>query len=353
MRRFLSLFTVLMLTSVLAFSQTRVVSGRVTDKDNNPVPFASILVKGTRNGASADAYGAYTIRVKDGDVLIISGSGFTAREVTVAGGLAQINTVLEKNANALQEVVVTSAATIRRTQRSQSSNVQNVNAEQLNTIRTPNINNALAGKVAGIQVRSQSAAALGRETIVRLRGENGLGVSGGPIYVVDGTIIPSANDINPDDVEDVTVLQGPAAAALFGPDGSNGAIVVNTKKAKKGAKGMGVELNSGIQFDNVYILPNYQNQYAGGAAGDLIKYTWAPGQPIAWKALDGKYYLENSDDASWGPRMVGQEIIPWYAWYPGSEYSYKTAKLVPHPTNARDFFETGVVKTNNVSFSKG
>ncbi len=210
----------------------------------------------------------------------------------------------------------------------------------------------MAGKVAGAQVRSQSVAKLGAESVVRLRGENGLGVGGGALYVVDGTIMPSGADINPDDIEDYSILQGPAAAALFGPDGSNGAIVMTLKKAKKGAKGIGLELNMGIQFDNVYIVPDYQNSYAGGANGDLSLYQYKAGQPVAWKALDGKYYHDYSDDASWGPRMAGQEYIPWYAWYPGSEYAFKTAKLTPQPTNVRDFWETGVTRTTNVAFSK-
>ncbi|HMI79757.1 MAG TPA: TonB-dependent receptor plug domain-containing protein, partial [Ferruginibacter sp.] len=133
----------------------------------------------------------------------------------------------------LKEVVVTGAFGIKRVGRSMSSNVQNISSDQLNAIRQTNINNALAGKISGVQVRSQSYAKLGAESMLRLRGENGLGAGVGALYVVDGTIVQGSGDINPDDIEDVTVLQGPAAAALFGPDGANGAIVVNSKKAKK------------------------------------------------------------------------------------------------------------------------
>ena len=352
MRRFLSLFTMLMLCGVLAFAQSRVVTGKVVDIDGNPISFASVKVKGTNTGVSADANGSYSIRVNPNAVLEISGASFKTTEVPV-GTQTVLNTVLEKGAGTdIKEVVVTSAFGIRRTGRSTSANVQNLTGDQVNTIRQTNVTNALAGKVAGAQVRSQSVAKLGAESVVRLRGENGLGVGGGALYVVDGTIMPSGADINPDDIEDYSILQGPAAAALFGPDGSNGAIVMTLKKAKKGAKGIGLELNLGIQFDNVYIVPDYQNSYAGGANGDLTLYQYKPGQPIGWKALDGKYYHDYSDDASWGPRMVGQEHIPWYAWYPGSEYSYKTTKLIPQPTNVRDFWETGVTRTSNFAFSK-
>jgi len=342
----------LMLCGVLAFAQSRVVTGKVTDIDGNPISFASVKVKGTSTGVSADANGAYSIKVNPNAILEISGASFKTIEVPV-GTQNVLNTVLEKGAGTdIKEVVVTSAFGIRRTGRSTSANVQNLTGDQVNTIRQTNVTNALAGKVAGAQVRSQSVAKLGAESVVRLRGENGLGVGGGALYVVDGTIMPSGADINPDDIEDYSILQGPAAAALFGPDGSNGAIVMTLKKAKKGAKGIGLELNMGIQFDNVYIVPDYQNSYAGGANGDLSLYQYKAGQPVAWKALDGKYYHDYSDDASWGPRMAGQEYIPWYAWYPGHEYSFKTAKLTPQPTNVRDFWETGVTRTTNVAFSK-
>lgn len=351
MRRILTLFTMFMLCGVLAFAQNRVVSGKVADENGNPVPFASIKVKGSKSGVSADANGQYTIRVKDGDILEISGTGFKAKDVNV-GTQTYINTSMEKAAGSLTEVVITSAFNTKRTARSTSANAQVVSAEQLNTIRTPNINNALAGKVAGAQVRSQSVGKLGVETAVRLRGENGLGAGGGALYVVDGTLMPSANDINPDDVEDMTVLQGPAAAALFGPDGRNGAIVITTKKAKKGTKGIGIEINSATRFDRIYVTPSYQNSYAGGGVGDFLQYTWKPGQPNEWKALDGKFYHDYTDDASWGPRIAGQEYIPWYAWYPGSQYSYKTAKLTPQPNSNRDFYNTGVTLTNNVNLSK-
>jgi TonB-linked SusC/RagA family outer membrane protein len=340
-----------MLCGGLAFAQTRVVSGKVTDKDGAAVAFASIKIKNSKVGAQADASGSFSIKVKDGDVLEVSSTNFKTIEVVISNQ-PFISASLEKTGN-LTEVIVTSAFGIKRTARSVSANAQVISSEQLNTVRQTNINNALAGKVSGIQVRSQSSAALGRETSIRIRGESGAGgAASSPIYVVDGTIMPSNNDINPDDIEDISVLQGPQAAALFGPDGSNGAIVVTTRRAKKGAKGIGIDINTGIQFDNIYILPNYQNSYAGGGSYDMNRFTWKAGMPDLWKSLDGKFYPDYTDDASWGPRMNGQEYIPWYAWYPGTEYSGKTAKLNPQPNNSRDFFNTGVTVLNNISFSK-
>ena len=135
--------------------------------------------------------------------------------------------------NNLSEVVVTTAMGVKRTARMTSTNVQVINGEQLNTIRGTDLNNALAGKVSGLQVRSQSAVSLGSTSAIRLRGESSLGSGAGVLYVVDGTVLSNPNDINLDDIEDVTVLQGPNAAALFGSDGANGAIVINSKKAKR------------------------------------------------------------------------------------------------------------------------
>lgn len=351
MRRFLSLFTMLMLCGVLAFAQSRVVSGKVTDSDGNPVSFATVKIKGTPTGLSADANGAFSVKVSSGNVLVISAAGFKTIEVPV-GTQNVINTVMEKDAGQLKEVVVTSAFQTKRTQRSVSSNAQVVTGEQVNTIRQTNVNNALAGKVAGLQVRSQSVASLDGGASIRLGGESGFNSGGSVLYVVDGTQMPNSNDISADDIEDYTILQGPAASALYGPAGQNGVVVITLKKARKINNGIGLEVNTGVQFDKVYILPNYQNSYSGGSGSDMFKYTYQAGDPIGWKALDGKYYHNYDDDASWGPRMVGQEYIPWYAWYPGSEYSFKTAKLTPQPTNAADFFNTGVTTNTNINFSK-
>ncbi len=212
-------------------ANSKVITGTVVDADGNPVSFASVKIKGTSSGASADANGHYSVRVNPNAALIISGASFKEIEVPV-GNQTVINSALEKDGNELKEVVVTSAYSVRRSVRSTSTSVQNISAEQLNTIRQTNVNNALAGKVAGVQVTSQYATALGRETTVRLRGENGLGLSSGTFYVVDGTVINGNATVNPDDVKDIAVLQGPAAAALFGPDGANGAIVITTKNFK-------------------------------------------------------------------------------------------------------------------------
>lgn len=209
----------------------KVVSGKVTDKDGSPVSFVAVRVMGSNSGVSADANGNYSLRVRKGDILVISGAGYSERSLRI-GEQSVINTVLETSSTELREVVVTSAFGVKRTTRSTSSNVQSLSSDQLNTIRQTNVNSALAGKVAGVQVQSQSASKLGGASTVRLRGENGLGAGAAALYVVDGNIMPVRTDINPADVKDLAVLQGPAAVALFGPDGANGAVIITTKNFK-------------------------------------------------------------------------------------------------------------------------
>lgn len=336
-------------SSVLA--QTRQLSGKVTDSsDGSGIPGVSVTVKGSSRGVATSADGSYKIQVSDGAVLQFSFVGFKSKSVTV-GKQQVLNVELESEASELTEVVVTGAYGTKRTARSTTTNAQVVDDKALNTIRQTNLNNALAGKVSGIQVRSQSAAALGRSTEIRLRGVSGFGLGNGALYVVNGTILPNADDLNLDDIENVSVLQGAAAAAQFGSQGANGAIIITLKDGSQTKTGIGLTVNTGIIFDRAYILPNYQNSYAGGAAGDLMQYNWKEGDPADWKALDGKYYHDYSDDASWGPRMVGQEYIPWYAWYGGHSRSFQTAKLLPQPNNARDFYNTGVTKNNSFTIS--
>ncbi|MES2108888.1 MAG: SusC/RagA family TonB-linked outer membrane protein [Bacteroidota bacterium] len=335
-----------------AFAQNRTITGTVTGKDDGlPLPGVSVTVPGTQIGTQTNDYGKFTIKVPaSAKSLAFTFVGY--KRVTIEIGATDIvNANLETNSNELKEVVVTSGYGIKQTARSNSNSAQVVTATELNTVRQPNINNALAGKVAGIQVRSQSAAALGRNTEVRLRGASGFGAGSGALYVVDGTILPNIDDLNLDDVESVTVLQGAAAAALLGSQGANGAIVITTAKAKKNG-GLGVDLRLGATFDQAYLLPNYQNTYGGGNNPLFTQYVWKQGDPDHWKSLSGKYYPDYSDDSSWGPKMVGQEYIPWYAWYAGTKYTGKTASWTPQPDNNKQFFQTAPLLDNSVTFNK-
>lgn len=348
MRKILSLLPVMALCVTLAYGQARVYNGKVTDEAGSPIPFATILIKGSKTGTSADVEGRFTIKAKSGDVLRVSAQGVETKEFTV-GAEAVINIPLKKGNSTLQEVVVTGAFGIKRAQRVTPYSTQVIGEQQLNIVPQSDLNDAMAGKVAGAQYRAQSSAKLNSEGSFRIRG--GLMLTGdiGPLYVVDGTPTNSF-DINPNDVEDITVLKGANATALFGEGAKGGAIVVTTKKGL--SKGNNVEVNQSFTLDKVYILPKFQNLYAGGAAADLQKFTWAPGMPDAWKPLDGKYFPDYTDDASWGPRMVGQEYVPWYSWIPGHSLSGTTAKLVAQPDNVKDFWSTGLTNNTNIAVGK-
>ena len=330
-------------------AQTRVTGTVIEKEDGMPIPGVTVVVKGTTTGTQTNLDGKFTLNAPSNATLVFRFIGYTSVERPANSDLSNI--VLTKSNGQLSEVVITGAYGTKQSSRSAAYAAQVVKSEELNTVRQPNLNNELAGKVAGIQVRSQSAAALGRNTNIRLRGATGFGSGNNPLYVVDGTILPNSDDLSTDDIADVSVLEGPAASAQFGSQGAYGAIVITTKKGRKN-NGVGIELNIGANFDKAYILPNYQNTYAGGASSDLMQYHWKAGDPEGWKALDGKYYPDYTDDSSWGPKMVGQEYIPWYAWAPGTKYSFKTASLVPQPNNAREFFQTGIALNNSVAFSK-
>ncbi len=356
MKKLTLMIAVFVLTGMsILMAQTVVITGTVTSSvaGEGVIPGVAVLVKGTTIGTQTDVNGRYTITVPvTATTLQFQFIGMATLEEEIAGRTT-INVVMNPDVLSLAEVVVTSGYGIVRTPKSSATMTQVVTGDKLNEIRQTNVNNALAGKVAGIQVRSQSAMKLGSTGEIRLRGADGFGTGSGIIYVVDGTIITNESDINMDEVEDINVLSGPAASAILGSQGANGAIIITTKKARSYGRGFGVELNLGSQFMIPSVLMNYQNSYAGGAYYDMLKFTYDPNiHPAHWATLDGKYYHDYADDSSWGPRMIGQEYIPWYAWYEGTKYTGKTTKLVPQPNNARDYYELGQVYNNSIAFSQ-
>lgn len=346
MRKIASLLSMLIFLSAFAFGQ-KIVSGQIKDEKGDAVPFASVIETGTKNGTTADGYGNFLLKIKEGSTITITAQGYKPRTLTPSAG-AQLIT-LTTDVTVEKEVVVTTAFGIKKAARITPYSSQVITSEALNIVPSANLNSSLAGKVAGVQYRGQSSMKLNSEGFLRIRGGLSLG-DVGPIYVVDGTITNSY-DINPDDIESLNILKGANATALFGSDAKNGAVVITTRK--KGYAGTsGIEFNQSITFDKVYLLPQYQNTFGGGQNAEFTKFVWNSSMPIEWKALDGKYWPDYTDDSSWGPRMVGQEYIPWYAWYPGSKYSYATAKWIAQPNNAKDFYNTGITTNTYVSFAK-
>ncbi|WP_343701315.1 SusC/RagA family TonB-linked outer membrane protein [Chitinophaga sp.] len=349
MKQALLFITMLMVSVSLAYAQQRKVTGKVVGDDGAPIPFATIQIKGTTSGTTADQQGNFNLTVSgDNVVIIIRSVGFTQQEIPL-GSQTSVNVTLASDSKSLQEVVVT-ALGMNRAKKSLGYAVQEIKADKITQTKQADLNTAIAGKVAGVQLRGGSGAKFGTTTI-RLRGVNNL-TGGNPIYVVDGVITPSTA-INPDDVASLTVLKGPAATALYGQRASEGAVVISTKKSS--GSGIGVTLNHTTTFERVYVLPEYQNEYGGGSSQSWRTFVFNPAShDPALQVLDGAKYYNYEVDESWGPRMDGTMHAPWYAWDKtvSPEDFGKQKPFVAHPNNVRDFFETGIANNTTASFAK-
>ncbi|MDE6039575.1 MAG: TonB-dependent receptor plug domain-containing protein, partial [Paramuribaculum sp.] len=234
---------------MLAFAATHKVSGVVTDDSGEPLIGVSVLLKGTQQGVSTNFDGEFTINAADGDVLKFTYIGYQPQEITV-NGAGPYTVVMESDSKTLDEVVVT-ALGIKREKKSLSYNVQELNGDVLTTNKDANFVNSLAGKVAGVNINASSSGTGGISKVV-MRGTKSIMQSSNALYVVDGMPMraPRSNgssgafdssgasepiaDLNPDDIESMSVLTGAAAAALYGSDAANGAIVITTKKGEGG-----------------------------------------------------------------------------------------------------------------------
>lgn len=216
--------------------------------------------------------------------------------------------------------------------------------------------NSLQGKIAGVQIGGNSGA-LGGSSRILIRGANSIAGNNQPLFVVDGTPIDNSNfnttgqargasgydygnaaqDINPEDIESMSVLKGASAAALYGNRASNGVIIITTKKGKRG-EGIGVNVNSGVTFSTPLVMPDYQNEYGGGF-GPFG--TNGSGQQIASFAVD----------QSWGPRLDGRPVRQWYSYYEDHPNFGEETPWEAHPDNIKNFYQTQVTLNNNVTFS--
>lgn len=260
----------------------------------------------------------------------------------------------------LSEVVVT-ALGVKREKKALGYAVQEVKGENLTVAKSLDISTSLAGKVAGVQLVGSPSSSFDNADIL-IRGVTGLGPQA-PIFVVDGTITNQSAVIL-DNIESVSVLKGPASTALYGQRAANGAVVITTKKGSR-KKFTSVDVNLGLTFEKLALLPPYQNDYAGGYSSSLtsagtsfdaqgfylFKYNPAI-HPASWAAFNGQRMLEYGADESWGPKMNGDNYRAYWSWYPGAEFGQQTP-LTAQPNNVKDFFRTGVNKNNSISFSSG
>lgn len=337
MRKIKVLMAVLFLCtiSVVTHAQTK---GKVTDsKTGAPLEGVSVKVKGTNTGVSTGSDGSFELSAKPGTTLVISSTGFEAKEVKASSNLS---ISLVQDVRSLSEVVVT-ALGIKRSEKSLGYSAAKVKGEELTKARETNIVNALSGKVSGVRVNSQSGT-LGGSARIIIRGASSLNGNNQPLFVVDGVPILNttsaggtgqrnnvdfgnkAGDINPDDIDNLTVLKGSTASALYGQLAKNGAIIITTKKGKKGAV-TSVEVNSTVRFDNALKLPDFQNEYAQGTYGVYdLKFT-----------------------NGWGPKISDVQDVT-YPDFLGDQVTLKA-----YENNVKDFFNTGVTYNNSVSFAGG
>ncbi|NBB18148.1 SusC/RagA family TonB-linked outer membrane protein [Runella sp. CRIBMP] len=346
-RRFtLPAAVIMLLCSISLFAQDRTITGKVIADDGSILPGVSITVRGTTRGATTDSEGSYKIAVPTGSQLVFSFIGFTNQEVTV-GTQNVIDVRLMPDATQLQEVVVT-ALGIPRDKKALNYSVQEIKGDKITAARDPNVANALAGKIAGVQVLGQSAAKFGTPNI-RIRGVNSL-TGGDPLYVVDGTPT-DISQVNMDDVESLSVLKGPSATALYGNRASGGVVVITTKKAKSGEAKL--DINHSTTLDMIGMLPKYQNEYGGGYSQDWETFSFNPAiHPADWKSFDGQKILDYSADESWGPKIDGSPHRSAFSWQQGPEFG----QLTPYsaqPNNVRDFFNKPISNNTNIAFSKG
>lgn len=348
MGKILSFLLLIMACSTLGFSQGRTISGVISNSDGDPIPFASVQIKGEKGGTIADEDGQFSLRAQIGQTLVISASGYETTEAEIQSDNVAIS--MKATGATLTEVVITTALGIKRDVATLPYAAQQIEPDKTNVPGKTDINGALAGNVSGVQISAPAGAKLGSASTIRIRGASSLSDKH-PLYVVDGTPV-NIIDLNMDDVESVTVLKGPNATALYGQRADAGVVQITTKKAGRKA-GLGIDVSSTATFDKASNIPKYQNKYGGGGTdGEWLTYHYSPNNPPEWEVFDGMRYHDYSDDGSWGPAFDGGDYIPWYAWYPGSKYSFKTAKYNPQPNNVKDFFNTGVTLNNNISLSK-
>lgn len=282
------------------WSQDRQITGKVTgSNDNSPLPGASILVKGTTRGATTSADGTYKISVKDGSTLIFGSLGFEKQEVKV-GNQSILNVKLISANSELEEVVVTTAFGLDKNKRGLGYAVQTVNGDDIAETGRENVLNALQGRVAGATINATSGAP-GASSAIVLRGFNSLSGNNSPLIVIDGLPINNStlsqgglasgssnrdndysnrlSDLNPNDIESVTVLKGPEASSLYGIDAGSGAIIIKTKKGQAGKPKF--SYNNAFRIDQMYLFPEQtQSVYGLGFFGATTRTLSAFGPKI-------------------------------------------------------------------------
>lgn len=365
------LLFMLFLYGFVGTAQTTV-TGAVTNAAGETIAFVNVTEKGTQNGTITTINGTYAITVNNGANLLFSFVGYVSKEVIV-NEQTLINVVLEEG-DALDAVVVT-ALGVRRKERELGYAVQTLDTQEIQEVKAVNLLDNLAGKIAGLTVTA-GATGVGSSSKITIRGEASFS-NNNPLFIVDGTPVNNnsifnftneaaagfqevdfgngAGEINQDDIATVSVLKGPAAAALYGTRAANGAIIIETKSGGK-KKGLGISYNSNFFVDSAFKLPEFQNEYGQGNSGQF-EYVNGLGAGI-----------NDNISYSWGPRLEVGLLIPQYdspitlpdgrvvrggdtSLYSGLPIT--ATPFVSNPDNVKDFYNTGYTAINNIAVSNG
>lgn len=338
--------------------QSIIVSGRVTDNKKVPLPGVSIKMKNSTLGVITDENGEYSIKVPDDQaVLVFSLIGFQQIELMV-GKQTIIDIILKEDIQALNEVVVT-ALGIERDEKALGYAITKIDSEQLTDAPSGNWIDALSGKVPGLNMIRSNGGPTGSNKII-LRGENNFTGENEALIVVDGVVINNSsgrrtasggdaagpsdgvqptdfgsgiNDLNPEDIESVTVLRGPGASALYGQRGANGAIIITTKSGKAQTKALNITFSSNASFESANRWPDLQYEYGQGLNGSS---TYA-------------YGTNSNTSLSWGPRFNGQSFFQFDPLTQSA--ATEATPWVAYPNQIQEFFETGKTYTNTLSLS--
>ena len=373
MKKLSLLFLMFFMTIGIAMAQ-RTITGTITDDVGEALIGANVMVKGTTVGTISDVDGSYSLVVPDGsETIVISYTGYGNKEMAI-GDSNRLDISLSEGV--LLNAAIVTALGISRDEKSLGYSVQQIGGEELANSRETNVVNALQGKVAGVQIQG-SPSSLGGSSRITIRGSNSFLGDNQPLFIVDGVPINNENfatdrqqrgfsairndsgsdpydygnmasDIDPNNIADMTVLKGAAATALYGQRGANGVILITTKDGS-GQKGLGIEVNSSAQWDNVTNLIPHQQEYGGGAIADTESGFFET-------TIDGQTHLypAYAKDGSWGPKYdPNTQIRHWDSWDPQSSNFGETRPWVAPNAGYEEFFETGTTFQNSIAFSGG
>ncbi len=337
----LSFFAVIISNTIIAQSIT--VSGTVTSRnDNAALSGVTISIVGNDKGFKTDDAGKFTITAAKDNIAVFSFVGYQSQRVTLSSSDNGLSIILDNADNSLNEVVVT-ALGISKQKKSLGYSVQELKSKDVSEAKEPNLVNALEGKIAGVRV-TNSQGDMGSARIV-IRGETSISGNNQPLFVVDGVPVDNSQlgaggsrdyanaiaDLNAEDIETISVLKGPNAAALYGSRAAHGVVLIKTKTGKH-QKGLGITANSNTTFSSPLVLPHYQNVFGQGANGQF-------------SYVDGKGGgINDGVDESWGPKLDGR-LLPQF------NSNGKAVPFVAHPDNVKDYFRTGLTLNNGVAIA--